>query len=201
VAEQGAGTGFVVTVDEVIAVNDHVVAGAQTIAVPLAGGRRLPACVRGQDPRRSLRRTQPLQAAGIPAVGWLPSRMAAGADDRHHVCVHPGAASKGGGGRVRLVRTAEGSRDLQGRCRTFHDDRESAFGLRGQLRIIAMAAGTRLDRTTLAMTGPVEIAGAEDLTRFELTASVAVQAAAVFDDLPAPDALPPAPAVTRATVS
>jgi S1-C subfamily serine protease len=46
VAEQGAGTGFVVTVDEVIAVNDHVVAGAQTIAVPLAGGRTLPARVR-----------------------------------------------------------------------------------------------------------------------------------------------------------
>jgi hypothetical protein len=63
-----------------------------------------------------------------------------------------------------------------------------------------MVAGTRLDRTTLAMTGPVEIAGAEDRTRFELTASVAVQAAAVFDDLPDPDALPPAPAVTRATV-
>ena len=71
----------------------------------------------------------------------------------------------GGGGRVRLVRTAEGSRDLQGRCRTFHDDRESAFdGLRGQL---------------------------------QLTASVAVQAAAVFDDPPDPDALPSARTVTR----
>jgi hypothetical protein len=50
VAEQGAGTGFVVTVDEVIAVNDHVVSGAQTIAVPLAGGRTLPARVRGAGP-------------------------------------------------------------------------------------------------------------------------------------------------------
>jgi hypothetical protein len=98
------------------------------------------------------------------------------------------------------VRTAEGSRDLQGRCRTFHDDRETAFGLRGQLRIIAMAAGTRGNRTIPAMTGPVEMAGAEDRTRFEVTASVAVQAAAVFHDLPDPDALPPAPAVTRATV-
>jgi hypothetical protein len=40
VAEQGAGTGFVVTVDEVIAVNDH-------------------ARVRGEDPRRCLRRPSP----------------------------------------------------------------------------------------------------------------------------------------------
>jgi hypothetical protein len=60
-----------------------------------------------------------------------------------------------------------------------------------------MAAGTRLDRTTLAMTGPVEIAAAEDRTRFELTASVAVQTAAVFDDPPDLDALPPARTVTR----
>jgi hypothetical protein len=61
-------------------------------------------------------------------------------------------------------------------------------------------AGTRLDRTTLAVTGPVEIAGADDRTRFELTASVTVQAAAVVDDLPDLDALPPAHDVTRVMV-
>jgi S1-C subfamily serine protease len=54
VAEQGTGTGFVVEADGVIATNDHVVQGAQTIVVTLADGRTLPAQVLRQDPSADL---------------------------------------------------------------------------------------------------------------------------------------------------
>lgn len=54
VAEQGTGTGFVVEADGVIATNDHVVAGAQTITVTLADGQTLPAQVLRQDPSADL---------------------------------------------------------------------------------------------------------------------------------------------------
>ena len=64
------------------------------------------------------------------------------------------------------------------------DDRQSAVdGLRGQLRIMAVAAGATPDWTTLVVAGPVEMAGAEDRTRFEWTASVAARGATVLDDL------------------
>jgi hypothetical protein len=74
-----------------------------------------------------------------------------------------------------------------------HANRESATaGLRGQLRIMAVAAGATPDWTTLAVAGPTEMAGTEDRMRFEWTASVAVQGVAAFDALPDPDAFPPA---------
>jgi hypothetical protein len=82
------------------------------------------------------------------------------------------------------------------------DDRQSAVdGLRGQLRIMAVAAGATPDWTTLVVAGPVEMADAEDRTRFEWTASVAVRGATVLDDLPDPDALPPAGTVDDATMA
>ena len=81
------------------------------------------------------------------------------------------------------------------------DDRQSAVdGLRGQLRIMAVAAGATPDWTTLVVAGPVEMAGAEDRTRFEWTASVAVRGATGFD-LPDPDALRPAGTVDDATMA
>lgn len=54
VPEQGTGTGFVVAGDGVIATNDHVVQGAQTVTVTLADGRKLPATVLRTDPSADL---------------------------------------------------------------------------------------------------------------------------------------------------
>jgi hypothetical protein len=74
-----------------------------------------------------------------------------------------------------------------------HADRESAVdGLRGQLRVMAVAAGATLDWTTLAVAGPSEMAGEGDRTRFEWRASVAVHGVSVLDGLPDPDVVPPA---------
>ena len=82
------------------------------------------------------------------------------------------------------------------------DDRQSAVdGLRGQLRIMAVAGGATPDWTTLVVAGPVEMAGGEDRTRFEWTASVTVRGATVLDDLADPDALPPAGTVDVATMA
>jgi S1-C subfamily serine protease len=54
VAEQGTGTGFVVAADGLIATNDHVVQGAQTIMVTLPDGRTLPGHVLRSDPSDDL---------------------------------------------------------------------------------------------------------------------------------------------------
>jgi serine protease Do len=54
IAEQGTGTGFVVAADGLIATNNHVVQGAQSITVVLANGRSLPAHVLRQDPAADL---------------------------------------------------------------------------------------------------------------------------------------------------
>ena len=82
------------------------------------------------------------------------------------------------------------------------DDRQLAVdGLRGQLRIMAVAGGATPDWTTLVVAGPVEMAGGEDRTRFEWTASVTVRGATVLDDLADPDALPPARTVDDATMA
>jgi hypothetical protein len=71
------------------------------------------------------------------------------------------------------------------------DDRVVATDqLRRQLRIMAAAAGATLDWTTLAVTGPMEIPGAEAATRFEWTASVAFRGGANLHDLPDPGWLP-----------
>jgi hypothetical protein len=56
-----------------------------------------------------------------------------------------------------------------------HEDRTRALpGLRGQLRIMAVAAGATPDWTTLTVVGPDEVAGAQAPTRFEWHASVVV---------------------------
>jgi hypothetical protein len=74
-----------------------------------------------------------------------------------------------------------------------HANREWAVhGLGCQLRIMAMAAGGTPDWTTLAATGPTEVAGAPERARFEWTASVTVRGVSVVDVLPDPDAFPPA---------
>jgi len=82
-----------------------------------------------------------------------------------------------------------------------HDNRESALdALRGQLRIMAVAAGATPDWTTLAVTGPMHMAGAEERTRSEWTASVAVQGVTLLDALPDPHFVPPAATVRDATM-
>ncbi|TMR89020.1 S1C family serine protease [Nonomuraea basaltis] len=54
VAEQGTGTGFVIGADGLIATNNHVVEGAQTITVTLRSGRTLTAKVLRSDPAADL---------------------------------------------------------------------------------------------------------------------------------------------------
>ena len=82
-----------------------------------------------------------------------------------------------------------------------HANREWAtHALACQLRIMATAAGGTLDWTTLAMTGPTNVAGAPERARFEWTASVAVRGLNVVDTLPDPDAFPPAHAAADATL-
>jgi S1-C subfamily serine protease len=54
VAEEGTGTGFVVASDGLIATNDHVVQGADSVTVTLADGRSLPAAVLRTDPSADL---------------------------------------------------------------------------------------------------------------------------------------------------
>jgi hypothetical protein len=56
-----------------------------------------------------------------------------------------------------------------------HEDRSRALdGLRGQLRIMAVAAGATPDWTTLRVAGPDEVADAQQRMRFEWHASVVV---------------------------
>jgi hypothetical protein len=82
-----------------------------------------------------------------------------------------------------------------------HDDRELATdALRDQLRIMALAAEATPDWATLDVAGPTEMAGTEDRTRFEWTASVAVPGGIIFDALPDPDAFPSPSAVDDATM-
>ncbi|WP_188190148.1 S1C family serine protease [Nonomuraea sp. SYSU D8015] len=54
VAEQGTGTGFVIGADGLIATNNHVVQGAQTVTVTLRDGRTLAAKVLRSDPAADL---------------------------------------------------------------------------------------------------------------------------------------------------
>jgi len=56
-----------------------------------------------------------------------------------------------------------------------HEDRTQALdGLRGQLRIMAVAAGATPDWTTLTVAGPDVVAGVQECIRFEWHASVVV---------------------------
>ena len=76
-----------------------------------------------------------------------------------------------------------------------HEDRTRALpGLRGQLRIMAVAAGTTPDWTTLTVVGPDEIADAQAPTRFEWHASVVVHGGSRSFRLPDPLPWPPADA-------
>jgi hypothetical protein len=62
-----------------------------------------------------------------------------------------------------------------------HEDRTRALdGLRGQLRIMAVAAGATPDWATLRVAGPDEVAGAQAPTRFEWHASVVVHGGTRF---------------------
>ena len=67
VAEQGTGTGFVIGADGLIATNDHVVQGAQSITVTLSGGRTLPGYVVAGDTAADLAVVR-IQARGLPVV-------------------------------------------------------------------------------------------------------------------------------------
>jgi hypothetical protein len=60
-----------------------------------------------------------------------------------------------------------------------HEDRTQALdGLRGQLRIMAVAAGATPDWTTLTVAGPDVVAGVQECIRFEWHASVVVHGVA-----------------------
>lgn len=64
------------------------------------------------------------------------------------------------------------------------DDRECAVAaLRNQLVVMADSAGGTPDWTTLTVTGPTEMPGAQDGARFEWTASVVVHGESVLDAL------------------
>jgi hypothetical protein len=68
-----------------------------------------------------------------------------------------------------------------------HEDRIQALdGLRGQLRIMAVAAGATPDWTTLHLAGPDEVAGAQEPMRFEWHASVVVHGVTRSFRLPDP---------------
>jgi hypothetical protein len=76
-----------------------------------------------------------------------------------------------------------------------HEDRSRALpGLRGQLRIMAVAAGTTPDWTTLTVVGPDVVAGARGSTRFEWHASVVVHGGTRSFRLPDLVPCPPADA-------
>ena len=81
-----------------------------------------------------------------------------------------------------------------------HDNREWAVdGLRSQLRTMAVAAGASPDWTTLAVTGPTEVGGAQERACFEWTARVAVHGVSA-DVLRDPDVSPPPGSAEDATV-
>ena len=72
-----------------------------------------------------------------------------------------------------------------------YEDRTRALaGLRGQLRIMAVAAGTTPDWTTLTVAGPDEVAGAQARMRFEWHASVVVHGCTRSFRLPDPALCP-----------
>lgn len=72
-----------------------------------------------------------------------------------------------------------------------HEDRNRALdGLRGQLRIMAVATGATPDWTTLTVAGPDEVAGAAQRMRFEWHASVVVHGITRSFRLPDPPVCP-----------
>lgn len=73
-------------------------------------------------------------------------------------------------------------------------------GLRGQLTIMALAAGLTPDWSTLAVTGPTEMAGTQQGARFEWTGRVAMRGSSSLVALPDPDAFPQLPAAYGDTV-
>ncbi|MGN9837861.1 S1C family serine protease [Nonomuraea sp. H19] len=67
VAEQGTGTGFVIGANGIIATNNHVVEGAQTVTVTLHGGKTLTAKVLRSDPAADLAVLQ-VNAGDLPVA-------------------------------------------------------------------------------------------------------------------------------------
>ncbi|MFI7700105.1 S1C family serine protease [Nonomuraea sp. NPDC049480] len=67
VAEQGTGTGFVIGADGLIATNNHVVQGAQTVTVTLRDGRTSRAKVLRSDPAADLAVLR-INATGLPVA-------------------------------------------------------------------------------------------------------------------------------------
>ena len=69
-----------------------------------------------------------------------------------------------------------------------HDDREDAVAeLRSQLCVMADSSGGTPDWTTFTVTGPTEMAGAQDGARFEWTATVVVHGESLLDVFTDPD--------------
>jgi hypothetical protein len=81
-----------------------------------------------------------------------------------------------------------------------HQNRSRATkALRGQLTIMAFAAGLTPDWSTLAVTGPTEMTGTQQGARFEWTGRVAMRGSSPLVALPDPDAFPQHPAANGDT--
>ena len=72
--------------------------------------------------------------------------------------------------------------------------------LRGQLTVMAFAAGLTPDWSTLAVAGPTEMTGTQQGARFEWTGRVAMRGSSPLVALPDPDAFPQHPAASGDTV-
>jgi hypothetical protein len=82
-----------------------------------------------------------------------------------------------------------------------HQDRGRATEeLRDRLAIMAVAAGLTPDWSTLVVTGPTEMTGAQHGARFEWTGRVAMRGSSPLLALPDPDVFPQLPAASDATV-
>jgi serine protease Do len=66
---KGLGSGFIVDKDGTILTNNHVIEGADTILVQLSDERRLPASVKGRDPRTDIAVLKIERAGDLPAIG------------------------------------------------------------------------------------------------------------------------------------
>jgi hypothetical protein len=80
-----------------------------------------------------------------------------------------------------------------------HNRGRATTALRGQLTIMALAAGLTPDWSTLAVTGPTEMTGTQHGARFEWTGRVAMRGSSRLLALPDPDAFPGHPAANGDT--
>ena len=72
-AQQGLGSGFLISTDGQIVTNHHVVDGAESVTVNLADGRSFPATVVGSDPLTDLALLKIEADVDLPAVSFGPS--------------------------------------------------------------------------------------------------------------------------------